>query len=70
MIYQSFLVITALLLLFSQLIHADWDGNPEGATDSGIRTVDIDGGFNVTDSGGRQTMTREPLVDPSHFHFT
>ena len=58
MVYRSSIVIGALVLLL-RYVHADWDGNPEGDTGSGIQTVDTDEGFNVTDSGGKWALIGE-----------
>ena len=43
-------------MLLLGYVHADWDGNPEGNTGSGIQTVDTEEGFNVTDSGGKRAL--------------
>lgn len=61
MIYRISFIIVALVLL--RYVYADWDGNPEGDTGSGIQTVDTDEGFNVTDSGGMLALAGKPLLD-------
>lgn len=62
MIYRTSFVIVGLVLLL-RYVYADWDGNPEGDTGSGIQTVDTGEGFNVTDSGGMLALAGKPLLD-------
>ena len=64
MVYRTLIVVAALVLRFGRVI-ADWDANPEGATNSGIKTVDTDEGFNVTDSGGASFPVGYPPSAPS-----
>lgn len=51
MLYRTFFVIAAVVSLIGDVI-ADWTPSVEGDTDSQIKIVDTEEGFNVTDSGG------------------
>ncbi|KAL2044016.1 hypothetical protein N7G274_003537 [Stereocaulon virgatum] len=67
MIYQPSVVFTALVLLL-RFVHSVWNGNSEGINGSGIRMVDTDKGFNVTDSGGNFTVLTSYLLDNCSSH--
>lgn len=69
MIHKNSLAITILILIVLQSVCANLDGNPEGNDGSGIRTVDTQGGFNVTDSGGMVNLLGQMLAEPVCFCF-
>ncbi len=64
MVYRTFFVVAALVLPFGR-VNANWDANPEGIIGSGIKTVDTDEGFNVTDGGGASSPVGNPPSAPS-----
>ena len=63
MVHRTFFVVAALVLPFGRVI-ADWDANPGGIIGSGIKTVDTDEGFNVTDGGGTSFPVGNPPSAP------
>ena len=64
MVYRAFFLVVALVLPLGR-VSADWDAKPERFLRFGIKTVDTDEGFNVTDGAGASSPVGNPPSEPS-----